>query len=371
MRIKPVTISGVDFKEVWHPFNDPSGFWVEGAVTNTQTGELEPVLYRHFFRLDEIKGPLNPIQKSIPRQVLSIAEGIPNFKVEHVALASLDVNAFQRLHRQNPMLLALLARSVSKDTLWTPADWAKAMRLPWGAIAERIGCHRSVGALAAKVKDCELTGYGYMQLFLTIVRNPRIARLLRHVSRITLDVMTTALSLDAEACLCPALLHAAAQNNSFLPSIAESAAAIIQLRERMGLKPAWPYRHVPDAATFTYWRARIEEAAMRAGVPVYTAYPPPSLAPDSTWAAIVTSDELAEFGDRWGNCAISLHWRLLAGLTAVYHHRHFNCEALCVVVDKEPTGWRVSHVLMPANYEPTEDIRRVVVADFEDALNRQ
>jgi hypothetical protein len=256
-----------------------------------------------------------------------------------------------------------------QNALWCPSFWAEVLGKSWKEISEAIGCHKSVGSLAAKVRDPQLLAYGYGQLFLTVVRKPEMTRLLRHVQTITLDVLTVGLNLADEAVACPALLQSASKNDSLIPQVTEDATAIVQMRQRMGLNPAWPYRWVPELKILTYWRARLEEAAMEDGVSVSTVYPPPPIPPDSTWGCITTADELAEFAEKWCNCAKSYHWRLLVGLTVIYYERDFSSTALCVVADWEIDGWQVAQVLMPNNQPPAADVEERVRTDFVEALN--
>ena len=366
-----VTIQGHGFKEVWRSYDHAEGFWVDGAETCPQTGELRPLHCHHMFRTGSVGGPLVQIMESIPKKVLSAVSSYDQYPIELTALASMNERAFFDLHSRNPLLLVLVARAVSRHVLWRPGFWAEVLGRRWHEISEAIGCHRSVGKLAAKVLDRELMSNGYVQLFLTVARKPEMARLLRHVKSITLDVLTVALTLTDQARECPALLHAAAANDSMIPYVTEDATGILQVRKRMNLQPHWPYKWVPEQRILSYWRGRMEETALREGVEVTTAYPPPPISPDSVWTCILTAEELKEFADQWSNCALSYHWRLLTGVTAIYHERTISPTALCVVVDFDTDRWRVSAVLMPDNQPPPSDVEERVRIDFEEAINRE
>lgn len=369
MKSKTVQIVGADFTETWQAYDHPDGFWVHGAPTSSITGEIHPLLGHKFFLKDRIEGVLQPIRDSIPDKIHQLISEFDHYLVELTALASLNEPAFLRLHRTNPMLLVLVARSVARHCLWRPDHWATILGMKWRDIAEAIGCHPSVAGAAAKIRDRRLMAYGYIQLFLTAASKPGLIRLLRHVEEITLDVLTVALSLPEEAMQCPALLHSAGENKSMVPIVTEDAVAIRQVRERMGLEPAWPYNWVPQREVLSYWRARLEETAMKDCIRVDTVYPAPPISPDSQWTCITTADELTDFAEKWKNCGKSLHWRLLLGITMIWHQRNFSPTALCAVIDKEPNGWRVSSVLMPDNQPPSIEMVELVRMDFEDALN--
>lgn len=369
--LQTVTIEGAGFSEIWKPYNHPEGFGVHGALICRHTGECKPLLANRMFRIGSIEGPLRPIFESIPTRILEVVASYDHYPVELTGLASLAEDDFLRLHKQNPFLLLLVARSVARDSLWPVKHWASLLNKSWSVISEAMGYHRSTGKLAVKVKDTKLWAYGYLQMFLTATQKPGMPRLLRHIQTVTLDVLTVALSLADEATDCPTLLRAASQNETMIPNVTEDASAIIQVRERMKVQPYWPYKSVPEQRILSYWRARLEETAMRDGVEVITEYPPPPLSPDSEWDCIITADQLKDFAEKWRNCALSYHWRLLTGVTAIFFERGDSPLSICVVLDRDGEDWHVSEVLMPDNQPPSADVEERVRADFEDALNAE
>jgi hypothetical protein len=104
---------------------------------------------------------------------------------------------------------------------------------------------------------------------------------------------------------------------------------------------------------------------------VTTEYPPSPLSPDSEWDCIITADQLKDFAEKWSNCALSYHWRLLTGVTAIFFERGDSPLSICVVVDRDGHEWHVSQVLMPDNQPPSVDVEERVRADFEGALNAE
>lgn len=372
-----VSVRGADFTETWTPWGHPKGFGCHGCDYDSANKEARPLWGLQLLRGgNHLPVELRSIRDSIPQYILSTIQHYPHWPLELVQLGEQNQRGFLLLHKSNPTLLALLARTLAQHSLWGIHHWGGLLGKDEKRICEGLGYPRKWAALFRKIADIRLAAEGYLSMLLGGLSKPHMARLLSHVSSINLDVILLALNRFDECNLSPSLLHMAASNveaeaythdyvrmNDYAFST-EIYELVEQVRQQNNYK--WPFRKIGCKG----WLHRYQGRAILDGRGDNLEYPPPPVSPDADWAWVSCLDELREHAHQYKNCALNNHWKLLSGQMALYQSHHWYPEKVVVVMEKEGHEWAVTDVLGPENSLVEDATVREIKAHFEGGVEQ-
>lgn len=378
-----VAVQGNDFTETIRPWGHPLGFGVDGCQRETYNGQAQPLFLlsamRHAGRPTCRSGesipvsaqPIQQIAESVPTEVLKAIFAIPHWPIELVQIAECNPEIFVLMARTNPGLLCFLAREVANSPLIPVKQYGQLLGQRENQICRALGLTSDAAWYLRKIFDVGLLAHGYLDLAITAWNRPGMGRLLRHVPRVTLDLMLTCINHYEIAAKCPSLLHIASDASSprsdYSTDVYQLVETISQLRRNLR-QPTWPWRVIRDIGHLQKIRGRTEQAAMQAGVLEEACYPPPPVSPCSDWRWVSTSSELTEVGERYDNCAEMYHWRCLVGDCAIYVSRRTGYEDTVIVTltrDHSFGKWQVSDIVGPDNALVDENEQRQVREHFE------
>ena len=382
-----VIIRGRDFTEVIRPWGHPDGFGCSGCHREEYNGEARPLFLIHALRFygnpdgrpqtlhRATAEPIDRIARTVPKEVLKSIYHLAHWPIELIQLAETNVDGFIMLAKSNPALLCLIARTAATHSLWGPRYWGEHLiGRDENDITRQLGYGSPCAGYLRKIREEGLCAHGYLDLALTAWQRPGMARLLVHVPRVTLDVMTTALNHWAIVNECPTLLHVAADttNGDYSTEVCEAVESIVQIRRSMR-RPTWPWRKFTNLQQLRKLKVRVEQDALKEGKLTDVTYPAPPISPCSDWKWISCLSELQAMGVEYNNCAESHHWRCISGQTAVYVSRRTSYdETIIVVLNRSGSkGWEVSDILGPSNALVDDEEQITVLRHFQEALNTE
>lgn len=366
-------------QEVLRPWGHPDGFGCAGCHRESYNNEQRPMFLVSAIRIHgasdhATKGSapcIDRIALSIPLEIRKAIYHLPHWPIEMIELAECFPEHFLKLIRWNPALIAVLAHHSANRTQWGAKYWGNYFlwRRP-NDITRQLGLGSSCAKFLGKIKDEGLCAHGYLDLILTGWKRPGMARLLRHVPRVNLDVALTATNHWQLVRECPSLLHlAAAIPQPYSSEVYEAVEEITQMRGALQRR-RWPWRKIRDIEQLRKIRKATQEAALAAGKLGEIVYPPPPVSPCSDWKWISNSTELEEIGLAMENCAASYHWRCLTGDAALYFSRHSAVEDTTMVViarSNRSSDWQVTDVFGYANALVDEEKEKAIRRHFEGA----
>jgi hypothetical protein len=363
-----VTLKGEGFAETWRPWGHPDGFGVEGCKIESYNQAKAPLLAVSVLMARSVGGPLKAISDSIPDDVHAAVSKFLHWPVEHLELAECHPQAYIQLAEQNPALLNYMASLSASHTLWGATEWGKLLGHPQKYIGLQLSLPPGCVTYLSRIRDEGLCCHGYLEMAMTAYNQVGMARLLTHVSRITLDVILLAFNHRQIVAECPSLLHVASTLPTFSSLVCEEVAAIADM-QRAARKPTWPWRKIRSVTQLHDIRNRLTLEAVEAGRKNYTNFPPPPISPCSDWHAITNSKELLKHANLHRNCAMSQNWKMLSGKMAIYESRHSSpLDVVIVVLAKVSGSWRVEDVIGHENALIEEETREEVEQYFMEAI---
>lgn len=384
-----VTINGVSgILETIRPWGHPKGFGVDGCHRESYNGEARPMFLLHAIRYygnptgqpqtvhRPTAEPIDQIARSIPRDVLMAIYHIPHWPIELIQLAEVYPEAFVLLCKSNPALAALLGRLGATHTLWGPRYFGQYLGRDENDICRQIGYGSEIATYLRRFADVSLSAHGYLDMALTAWRKPGMSRLLTHLPLITLDTMVTAMNHWQIARECPSILHLTSEKQDsetdYSTTVYENVEAVQQMRRSMR-KPAWPWNKIKSVDQLQKIRQETEEAAFKAGTLAHTVYPAPPVSPCAEWGWISESQELADLGRQYQNCASSHHWKCLTGDCAIYVSRRTGFDETVIVSlirDRATNSWSIGDIVGPRNSLVDEEDAEKARLHFEIALEK-
>ncbi len=382
-----VTVRGRDFTETQRPWGHPDGFGCNGCHRESYNGEARPLFLIHALRYHgnpegriqtlrrATAEPIDRIAQSVPKEVLRAIYHLAHWPIELIQLAETNVEGFLLLAKSNPALLCVIARTAATHSLWGPKYWGELLiGRDENDITRQLGYGSPCAGYLRRIRDEGLCAHGYLDLALTAWQRPHMARLLVHVPRVTLDVMTTALNHWAVVSECPTLLHLAsnATHGDYSTEVCETVESIVQMRRAMR-RSAWPWRKFSNIQQLRKLKNRVEQEAMKMGKLADVTYPAPPISPCSDWRWVSSLTELQSVGLDYDNCAESYHWRCISGQSAIYISRRTNFDDTVIVVLNRGSGkrWEVSDILGPCNALVDDEEQIAVRRHFEEALEAE
>lgn len=375
-----VTVRGHDFTEHLRPWGHPQGFGCTGSHREHYNGEQRPVFLTSAIRIhgasDRVTRGSAPcidrIALSVPLEIRQSIYHLLHWPIELIQIAECEPQAFLRLVKRNPALACVIARQAAIQPLWDARYWGNhLLGRKENDITRQLSLGSNCAGFLRKIRDETLCSHGYLDLALSAWKRPGMARLLQHVRRVNLDVVTVAFNLWAIVRECPSLLHIAAANqNVYSTEVYETVEHVSQIRRSLR-KPTWPWRKIRDLEHLRKLRLRAEREALAQGKLADVVYPPPPVSPCSDWQWVSCLSELQEVGERYQNCAESYHWRCLSGDVALYVSRRTSWEDTVIVTLCQLRGsnrWEVTDVLGPNNALVDEEEAIAVRRHFEEAL---
>lgn len=379
-----VTIRGRDFTEVIRPWGHPDGFGASGCHREPYNGEARPFFLPHALRYygnpegrpqtlhRATAEPIDRIARSVPREVLQAIYHLMHWPIELVQLAETNVEGFLLLAKSNPALLCVIARTAATHSLWGPRYWGEHLiGRDENDITRQLGFGSPCAGYLRRIREEGLCAHGYLDLALSAWQRPGMARLLVHVPRVTLDVMTTALNHWMVVSECPTLLHLAADSThgDYSTEVCETVESVVQMR-RSTRRSSWPWRKFSNIRQLRKLKYRVEQDALKEGKLTDVTYPAPPISPCSDWMWVSCLSQLQGVGEQYNNCAESYHWRCISGQTAVYLSRRTSYDDTVIVVMNRGSGgrWEVADVLGPCNALVDDEEQIAVRRHFQEAL---
>lgn len=299
------------------------------------------------------------IRNSIPNTAFVAAAQCYEFAFQVLLLCQQNLDFCARLSAKSPALLVLFAEALcnSDDVSGFLSSFKKLHGKSRKEIAALTGIHGEVLTVLFKAIDPTFSIASNAHLLLSVTKNRRAVRCLKHLALINMDIAVLAHQYPELLTSCPILFHWISKQSVLIDlEICGCVIRIIELRKLLRLEKLFPYHNLQSEETKALMRieAKLSDKASKQNLFLKKTYPPPPILGYDLLKPVTDFETLEDLASRFDNCAIVFHNRIIAGLNYLYYTNEFQDEDVCVLLKKlfYTDTWEIDQIVAFQNSDP-------------------